>query len=424
MADTIEREASEGSRVFRPEAVAAFGQRFGSPANILDVSTWVLVAFFITTFSVVAIFLVSAHYARKETVLGSLEPTAGALRIVAVRPGVVTTILVREGQMVSAGAPIATLSTDPTIEGGSLGAALQGASETQNRALDEEARFHAISIARQLESLNAKRRGLITSIKRLQLDLGLQRERVDLQSASLEAARKLNDQKLYSDLQYRQRQEAVVGARQDLSRIERQIEDAGSALEQLAADRERLLADAQEASAQYRASGSQLAEQRASYAADRQTVLTAPQSGRLIALQAKAGSSVGAGQTLAIVMPRGARLEAQLWARSRAVGFLRPGDQVRLMYDAFPYQRFGVGHGVVTAVANAPTPPNELPVPIETHESLYRVSVSIDRQTIDAYGRSWPLTPGARVSADLILESRSFIEWLLEPLLSIKRRAA
>jgi hypothetical protein len=39
-----------------------------------------------------------------------------------------------------------------------------------------------------------------------------------------------------------------------------------------------------------------------------------------------------------------------------------------------------------------------------------------------AFGREVPLQPDMTLRADIILEKRSLIEWLLEPLLSVRHR--
>jgi membrane fusion protein len=48
--------------------------------------------------------------------------------------------------------------------------------------------------------------------------------------------------------------------------------------------------------------------------------------------------------------------------------------------------------------------------------------VRLDRQTVDAFGRQVALQPDMMVQADIVLERRSLMEWLLEPLHSIRRR--
>lgn len=135
------------------------------------------------------------------------------------------------------------------------------------------------------------------------------------------------------------------------------------------------------------------------------------------------GATVEAGRVLAIILPHGEVLQAELWVPSRAAGFLRSGEPVRLMYDAFPYQKFGVGRGTVASIAGAPVDPADLTVPIETKEALYRVLVNLESPTVDGYGKVWRLSPGIRLSADLILDDRSLWEWLFDPIIAARRRS-
>jgi membrane fusion protein len=55
-------------------------------------------------------------------------------------------------------------------------------------------------------------------------------------------------------------------------------------------------------------------------------------------------------------------------------------------------------------------------------EPLYRITVSLDRQAVQAYGQAQPLVPGMRLDADVLLDRRRLIEWLFEPLLSVTGR--
>jgi membrane fusion protein len=53
---------------------------------------------------------------------------------------------------------------------------------------------------------------------------------------------------------------------------------------------------------------------------------------------------------------------------------------------------------------------------------MYRVTVALAAQRVTAHGRALPLQPGMRVDADILLERRRLIEWVLEPLYSISGR--
>jgi membrane fusion protein len=52
-------------------------------------------------------------------------------------------------------------------------------------------------------------------------------------------------------------------------------------------------------------------------------------------------------------------------------------------------------------------------------EPLYRVTVSLARQTAVAYGEPLALQPGMQLEADVVLEERRLFEWVLEPLYTL-----
>lgn len=118
-------------------------------------------------------------------------------------------------------------------------------------------------------------------------------------------------------------------------------------------------------------------------------------------------------QHLASLLPQGSKLEAELYVPTRAAGFVRPGTKVLLRYDAFPYQKFGQFKGQVSEVSMTTIPLAELK-PAASSEPVYRVRVSLDNQSQPS-----ALKPGVQLSATLVLERRTLMEWIFEPLLGI-----
>jgi membrane fusion protein len=140
------------------------------------------------------------------------------------------------------------------------------------------------------------------------------------------------------------------------------------------------------------------------------------------------GQTVSSGQAIATVLPSKASLEAEIYAPSRSIGFVKPGMEVLLRYQAYPYQKFGQHSAVVTEVANTSLRPEEMTLPGatlpsgSTSEPLYRIRLKLDKQTIKAYGQDMPLKSGMMVDASVVLERRHLYEWILEPLFSISGR--
>ena len=118
-----------------------------------------------------------------------------------------------------------------------------------------------------------------------------------------------------------------------------------------------------------------------------------------------------------VVLGRNARFPTGL--HSVLAGFVEPGDRVMLRYQAYPYQKFGHQHGRVERISRSALGPGELGN-AQAAEPYYRVTVALARQAVVAYGREEPLRPGMLLDADILGERRRLVEWLLEPLYSLK----
>jgi membrane fusion protein len=116
---------------------------------------------------------------------------------------------------------------------------------------------------------------------------------------------------------------------------------------------------------------------------------------------------------------------------SRTAGFLQAGQTVYLRYAAYPYQKFGLHTGRITAVSDTPFAANELPPNLasqlmaqnQSNEALYRINVQLDAQSITSYGDAIQLKPGLTLEADVLQERRKVWEWALEPMLAARANA-
>jgi len=60
--------------------------------------------------------------------------------------------------------------------------------------------------------------------------------------------------------------------------------------------------------------------------------------------------------------------------------------------------------------------------PLTVREAAYRITATLDKQTVSAMGQEIPLRSGMLVNADILLEKRSLLEWVFEPVLQLKGR--
>ena len=165
----------------------------------------------------------------------------------------------------------------------------------------------------------------------------------------------------------------------------------------------------------------QLEESRTSLEGSSRYVMRSPIAGTISALQGQVGQSIVQQAPVMTIVPENSKVIATLLAPTRTAAFLEPGQDVNLLIDAFPYQKFGVQHGIISEISATPFRPGELDSPIAFEESVYRIKVSLDKQTVLAYGNEVALKPGMTLQGDLITDSRTLMQWMLDPLFTLNR---
>jgi membrane fusion protein len=133
-------------------------------------------------------------------------------------------------------------------------------------------------------------------------------------------------------------------------------------------------------------------------------------------LQASPGQAADPKRLQLQIVPTNSPLQAELFIPVRAIGFVEVGQDVRILFDAFPYQRFGTYHGRIVKVSQTVLLDSDVVGPIKLKEPAYTATVALDRPDITAHGKKIPLQPDMSLSADIILEKRTLANWILSPL--------
>jgi membrane fusion protein len=123
-----------------------------------------------------------------------------------------------------------------------------------------------------------------------------------------------------------------------------------------------------------------------------------------------------------VIVPEGSPLKAELYVPSRAIGFVAKRQQVRLLFEAFPYQRFGAFEGRIDTISRVVTSPQETDVPFKIDEPVYRVTATLAAQSLTAFGEQVPFQPGMILTGNIVLDRQSFWGWLMTPFSAVAKR--
>lgn len=412
--------------LFRTPVLEATSTRLhGEVVLSQPLSTKLLAGALFAILAIAGAWVTLGTYARIETVSGRLITNMPSASVTAPQPGVVSSLAVADGQIVQKGDALLVINSDRQSEAGGVVAG-RGLS-----ALDARQKLSEAQIAMAGERAAAERSRLLTTITaaEAQVDslagqIRLQREVVASNQEMFDQISAVIERGFVSKVDYERRRQTLLGSQQQLADLEqRQLENQARA-EQARGELSRVNVDARQDISQIRDGLEALSAEQARLEGEQSYVITAPISGRVTALATGMGKAVNSARPLMVIVPDDAQLTAELYAPTRAIGFVEPGKETRLLYDAFPYQKFGSFGGRVEAVSRIAVDPRETDIPFAFEEPVYRVKVALDRQSVDAFGEPAPLQPGMTLQANIVLERQSFLGWILQPLSAVLNRTS
>jgi len=407
--------------MFRSEVITYRADRLSGSVVIATPIRWQIIGYLI--FGAVAAliaFLMSTSYGRVVTVTGAIVPDKGIVSVNATRVGTITDLFVTDGQEVQIGTKLAAIrAEEDTADGRSTSSRVEDAIARENIDLLAQTNALSTSASAQEQQLTAQRAGLKSEIAQIESQIDLERALVASAQKDLDRARSISDQGFISGRDMQQREETVLARKQQLSQLQQILASKQSSLAEADRNSVQLAAQANAQAASVAASRAQLDQLAATTRGGRSYVLRASVAGAVTARTARVGQPASPQTPLMAIVPARSILQAQLAVPGTAIGFVKTGMEVSLAIDAFPYAKFGTIKGRILTVATTAV---GAPGPNGTTVSVYPVTVALVQSGIAAYGKQERLVSGMSLTARVIAERQSLLEWLFDPLFAVKKR--
>lgn len=380
---------------------------------------------------------------------GEVEPAARVQVVNHPRGGRVAELLVDAGDEVRRGQVLARL--DPELDGSAL-AELEGrlaatrveiarlTAELADRELraapdlvaerpDLVAQAAALAASRrdaldrQLTRLASTERRRELELTRHHAEIGRLETTLALLKEEAVAVDALARKGLTPRLQQVALQRRVADAEGELAVAERAAAAARAAIDEVAADRARLLAE-RESTLREQLAAARVARAELDQQVTRQRKLVgelelrAPVHGVVKDVEiTNPGQSFAAHAPLLTVVPVGGPLLVEAEVPQRDIGRVHVGQAAVVKVMALDYLRFGRLDGeIVRIAADAATDER-------TGEVSYTVVVATDRASLERDGVSYPLVPGMLVDVELLVGERSILSFLTDRILMLGDQA-
>lgn len=411
--------------LFRSEAMERFHARPWQPPLLSKpVSGPLLAVVALAAAAAFVAFGTSFQFARKEQARGYLVPESGWSRVSTRFHGVVQRLLVEPGDRVRTGDVLLELSPGDGL----------GRSRTVERDLLERLRGTWEVLEARMRLIDARHkvdRALHVSQRQAdESQLDLLKEEIERHGSRLATARRRHrdGQRLAADGSLAEADVLALADEVDARRlIASEKEREANRIRSVLADGDdrlrRLDLDAERDRLALSERIHDLAMEESRIRGQETARVLAPRDGIVASVRAGVGDRLQPGALLLDIVPEDGVLQARLFARSAAMGFVETGQEVRVHLDAFPYQRHGAQTGRVLAISETTLPPGEAGVLGDAGPGLgvpvgptYRIDVAFPTGFNLAPSQRAALRAGMTLSADLVRDRSTLLDWMLEPL--------
>jgi hemolysin D len=149
-----------------------------------------------------------------------------------------------------------------------------------------------------------------------------------------------------------------------------------------------------------------------------QRVVKAPSSGVVFHLPVEGvGAVVQPGERLVEIAERDSPLILKAYMQTTESGFLKVGMPVKVKFDAYPFQDYGVQTGELIWVA----PDSKLTETEKGKQETFELKIKLAQSYLMGRDRQIRLTPGQTATAEAIVRQRRLIDLVLDPFKKLQK---
>ncbi|MBK8727131.1 MAG: HlyD family efflux transporter periplasmic adaptor subunit [Holophagaceae bacterium] len=402
-ATTLPGSSPEG--LFRKQALEHFlrEQEQREPLKVSPPWTWSLFWVLGALCASALLFAVLGKVEVQNRGKGILRPVAGVRMLQAQVGGVLAETFARSGDQLKAGQRIARLDA----------AQVQGLKLETERALALLQGAGGGYRAREQSLIEAQMASVRSKTASQEAQVASFQASVEIQERNVVSQRRLKDEQLVSALDVDKAVDALNAAKRQRDAARQQLTQLQQELAALAGQRE------QQRWAQTQEVQGAQTKREALESSLQQTLVLAPVDGFLEALVAKPGDLVQPGQPIAKLIPAGSPLLVLAFVAEKDRAYLKPGDEVALELEAYPYAEFGTLKGRILRIGSDLASPHEVREALGEDAKLevpsFRLEIGVEEPRPRRM-QAATLRPGMLLQARYTLRRQRIIAMVLEPL--------
>jgi hemolysin D len=149
-----------------------------------------------------------------------------------------------------------------------------------------------------------------------------------------------------------------------------------------------------------------------------QRIVRSPVDGVIFELPvSKPGAVVQPGQRIAQIAPKNAGFVLKAQIPVQDSGFLKVGMPVKIKFDAYPFQEYGITEGRVTRVS----PDSKVSQTPQGNIESFELEILLNKQYVQSGNKRVRLNAGQTANAEVIIRQRRVIDYVLDPFKKLQK---
>ncbi len=372
------------------------------------------------------LFIYFGQYTRKAVVTGVISPVKPTAHASSPTAAIVKEIRVKEGDIVEEGQILFTLMTDIISSSGRGHTNIELTITKQIATQETKKRETQSQLANELSQLGSKNDNLTNQRNTISNEINITRELLQSKSNGLKRLEALHKEKLVPTRAFDEAFQQLLMTKIEMNRLLRLRQDLDSRLADILYTTNEIKYRAKVDLAGIDNNILTLSREKLSNEAAQFIYIASPFSGTVTAINTSEGQHISPGTLLSSITPNEVSMEAVLYIPSEDIGFVEVGQTTTLRMTAFPYQKFGSMHTTITKISKSPyqgkdIAPNFQEM-LDSNKNYYKATATITLDDSAERANKIKTSPGLTFQADISLETRTFYEWMLHPILSFSNK--
>ncbi|HFL4335573.1 TPA: HlyD family secretion protein [Escherichia coli] len=361
-------------------------------------------------FICVLLFISIADYTQKRTVNGIVYPDKGIVNIKSKQSGTLSAFYIKGGDYINTGEKLFSIDASSSTQ------YFRNNEENYRELLSKLREVSGRETQDNINTLNARKKLTEEQIDQTRNSIAIMTNQVRLLDAAIQSQQvtfnriqEAYKKKYVSDIEKNNAEMQLIDKKMQRQSLNNEISSREGQIISLKKELDDTIDRIKNIQNEDKKESLQSLMKLYGIASDTESVLRAPVAGKVAEIVERTGRFVNAGDTILTVIPQGSVNQIVAFISPELIGEIKKGTKVALKYDSYPYQRFGVEHGVIIDISRVPLQPEDIYTNfgLKFENACFGVGIKIIERK-----ESITVIPGMSLKVEIPTRKASIIKWI------------